>query len=224
MRELEILLENWKKEHEEKGYRKFISDGIVNYNKWEKQSTPKVCYFLKEAYDDTEGKGFNLSKKLNEEEPWGMWKKVAIWTQAIYNSFSRDISDYPSKDFKSVFKNVIQNIAVVNIKKSNGEKSSNDNDLQQFINLDKEKIKREIELINPDIIICGKTFKFLKQILDDIEIYDNSLIAKWKNVKWKNILIIDYYHPAGRYPNKVNYYSLLSIGKIAQEKYAFKIE
>ena len=51
-----------------------------------------------------------------------------------------------------------------------------------------------------------------------MEIYENSLIAKWKN-----ILIIDYYHPASRYPNKVNYYSLLSIGKIAQEKYDFKI-
>lgn len=51
MEELEILLENGKKEHEEKGYRKFISDGIVNYRKWENQSTPKVCYFLKEAYD-----------------------------------------------------------------------------------------------------------------------------------------------------------------------------
>ena len=218
MKELEILLENWKKQHEKKGYRKFISDGIVNYDKWKNQSTPKVCYFLKEAYDTHEN-GFDLTKMLKEKEPWGMWKKVVIWTQAIYNSFSGDIFDYPSKDFKSVFKNVIQNIAVVNIKKSNGEKSSNDNDLQQFINLDKEKIKREIELINPDIIICGKTFKFLKQIIDDIEIYDNSLIAKWKN-----ILIIDYYHPAGRYPNKVNYYSLLSIGKIAQEKYAFKIE
>ena len=84
--------------------------------------------------------------------------------------------------------------------------------------MDKERKKKEIELINPDIIICGKTFYFLEQILDDIKKYDNSLIAKWKN-----ILIIDYYHPAARYPNKVNYYSLLSIGKIAQEKYNFRI-
>ena len=143
-----------------------------------------------------------------------MWKKVAMWTQAIYNSFSKNISDYPDKKFQAT----IQNIAVVNIKKSNGEKKSNNEDLQQFINLDKERIKKEIELINPDIIICGKTFYFLEQILDDIKKYDNSLIAKWKN-----ILIIDYYHPAARYPNKVNYYSLLSIGKIAQEKYNFRI-
>lgn len=76
----------------------------------------------------------------------------------------------------------------------------------------KERIKKEIELINLDIIICGKTFYFLEQILDDIKKYDNSLIAKWKN-----ILITDYYHPIVRYSNKVNYYSLLSIKKIAQE-------
>lgn len=40
MKKLEIFLENWKKEHE-----KFISDGIVNYDKWKNQSTPKVCFF-----------------------------------------------------------------------------------------------------------------------------------------------------------------------------------
>lgn len=79
-----------------KGYKKFISDGIFNYDKWKNQSTPKVCYFLKEAYD-TDENGFNLTKTLNEKEPWGMWKKVAMWTQAIYNSFSKNISDYPDK-------------------------------------------------------------------------------------------------------------------------------
>ena len=142
MKELEILLENWKKQHEKKGYRKFISDGIVNYDKWKNQSTPKVCYFLKEAYDTNEN-GFNLTKMLKEKEPWSMWKKVAMWTQAIYNSFSENISDYSDKNFQTT----IQNIAVVNIKKSNGEKISNNEDLQQFINLDKERIKKEIELI-----------------------------------------------------------------------------
>lgn len=40
-------------------------------------------------------------------------KKVAMWTQAIYNSFSKNISDYPDKKFQVM----IQNIAVVNIKK-----------------------------------------------------------------------------------------------------------
>lgn len=60
-----------------------------NYNstrdseeKWEAQHTPRVCYFLKEAYTSNEN-GYNLVEDLHDcERPWTMWRKVAIWTQA----------------------------------------------------------------------------------------------------------------------------------------------
>ena len=46
--------------------------------KWEAQHTPRVCYFLKEAYTSNEN-GYNLVEDLHDcERPWTMWRKVAI--------------------------------------------------------------------------------------------------------------------------------------------------
>ena len=50
--EIDMLMKEWKLKHIKKGYEKFISDGIVCEKVWEEQRTPKVCFFLKEAYTD----------------------------------------------------------------------------------------------------------------------------------------------------------------------------
>lgn len=34
-------------------------------------------------------------------------------------------------------------------------------------------------------------------------------------IKNKNAVVIDYYHPVGQYPNRINYYVLTSIYKTA---------
>ena len=36
---------------------------------------------------------------------------------------------------------------------------------------------------------------------------------------WKDKLIIDYYHPACHYPNRVNYYALMTICRLAATKW-----
>lgn len=36
---------------------------------------------------------------------------------------------------------------------------------------------------------------------------------------WKDTLIIDYYHPACHYPNRVNYYALMSICRMASKEW-----
>ena len=51
-------------------------------------------------------------------------------------------------------KEIIDRIAVVNVKKSNGENSSNYEDLEKYAIEDRAEIKRELEIIRPDIIVC----------------------------------------------------------------------
>ena len=34
---------------------------------------------------------------------------------------------------------------------------------------------------------------------------------------WNDTLVIDYYHPAVHYPNRVNYYALMSICDVARK-------
>ena len=36
---------------------------------------------------------------------------------------------------------------------------------------------------------------------------------------WKDTFVIDYYHPAVHYPNRVNYYALMLICDVTKRKY-----
>ena len=79
--DIKLLMDDWEEKHKNNGYKRFIRDGIVCEEKWEAQHTPRVCYFLKEAYTSNEN-GYNLVEDLHDcERPWTMWRKVAIWTR-----------------------------------------------------------------------------------------------------------------------------------------------
>ena len=171
-------MDYWQEKHINNGYKRFIRDGIVCEEKWEAQHTPRVCYFLKEAYTSNEN-GYNLVKDLHDcEHPWTMWRKVAIWTQAIHNAFGGNICEYDE---------------------------------------DKMEIKHELEIIQPDIIVCGNNLSLLKLVLGE-ELQDDDA---WDNMLaiWKDTLVINYYHPAVHYPNRVNYYALMAICDVARKKY-----
>lgn len=188
-------MDHWKEKHINKGYKRFIRDGIVCEEKWEAQHTPRVCYFLKEAYTSNEN-GYNLVKDLHDcEHPWTMWRKVAIWTQAIHNAFDGNICEYDDEVLRSKEKEIIDCIAVVNVKKSNGGSGSEYEDLKKYALLK---------------LVLGEE-------LQDDDAWDNMLAI------WKDTLVINYYHPAVHYPNRVNYYALMAICDVARKKYGIFI-
>lgn len=151
------------------------------------------------------------------ERPWTMWRKVAIWTQAIYNAFNDNICEYDDEVLRSKEKEIIDRIAVVNVKKSNGGSESEYEDLKKYALEDRLEIKRELEIIQPDIIVCGNNLSLLKLVLGEELQNDDT----WDNMLalWKDTLVLDYYHPAVHYPNRVNYYALMAICDVARKKY-----
>lgn len=213
-KELNELFDKWESIHRKNGYERFIQDGIVSPKTWETQTTPKVCFFLKEAY--TKQDKYNLVNDLHNNNPWTMWRKVAIWTQAIHNAFYGMV-EYNDSVIRENEKQAIECISVVNIKKSNGQKHSDYEDLKKYAEEDNVMLKQELEIINPDIILCGNNISLLKLVLGE-ELQNEDT---WDNMiaKWKNTLVIDYYHPAVQYPNRVNYYALTSICHTAIKKY-----
>ncbi len=146
-----------------------------------------------------------------------MWRKVAIWTQAIYNAFNDNICEYDDEVLRSKEKAIIDRIAVVNVKKSNGGSESEYEDLKKYAIEDRLEIKRELEIIQPDIIVCGNNLSLLKLVLGEELQNDDT----WDNMLalWKDTLVLDYYHPAVHYPNRVNYYALMAICDVARKKY-----
>ena len=146
-----------------------------------------------------------------------IWRLQRLWTQAIYNAFNDNICEYDDEVLRSKEKEIIDRIAVVNVKKSNGGSESEYEDLKKYALEDRLEIKRELEIIQPDIIVCGNNLSLLKLVLGEELQNDDT----WDNMLalWKDTLVLDYYHPAVHYPNRVNYYALMAICDVARKKY-----
>lgn len=71
--------------------------------------------------------------------------------------------------------------------------------LKKYALEDRLEIKRELEIIQPDIIVCGNNLSLLKLVLGEELQNDDT----WDNMLalWKDTLVLDYYHPAVHYPN-----------------------
>ena len=181
----------------------------------------EVTETLNESYEKSRGIRDFLALIRNYqglhdcERPWTMWRKVAIWTQAIYNAFNDNICEYDDEVLRSKEKEIIDRIAVVNVKKSNGGSESEYEDLKKYALEDRLEIKRELEIIQPDIIVCGNNLSLLKLVLGEELQNDDT----WDNMLalWKDTLVLDYYHPAVHYPNRVNYYALMAICDVARK-------
>ena len=98
-----------------------------------------------------------------------------------------------------------------------GGSESEYEDLKKYALEDRLEIKRELEIIQPDIIVCGNNLSLLKLVLGEELQNDDT----WDNMLalWKDTLVLDYYHPAVHYPNRVNYYALMAICDVARKKY-----
>lgn len=218
MEALDKLFEGWESKHLLQGHKRFIRDGIVDEEWWMNvRDVPKICFFLKEARTQQE-EGYNLVNDLKEYAPWRLWQRVGVWTQAIQNAYIGK-KVYNDAEIKNHLHEAVKQIAVVNIKKSDGMAESDNDDLQRYALEDNVELKKELELINPDIIVCGYTFGMLKEILNQEEV-DFCDTSDTMYGFWRDKLVIDYYHPACHYPNRINYYALISICHAASQEWS----
>lgn len=196
--------------------RGFIEDGIINKNIW-KTVNKKILFILKEAYYDKKT-NWSLTDYLVEKEHYSaMWRRAAEWTYAINNTNLKKIADPKcTKEFDdNMYRELINQIAVVNIKKSNGEKRSDMKELLIYAKHDKEELRAQIEMIDPDIIVCGYTIEPL-DLLYDYKIrkynttnYYGAYITK--EIGGKERIVLDFYHPANKYPIYMNFYTIAHV-------------
>lgn len=213
------LMLQWEEEHRNKGWHNFIYDGAVNIAMYE-TSTPKICFFLKEAYSKGEDTSWSLTKWLADGAMTRMWSSVAEWSYGIKHTTKTFI---PPKPMLSTHEKTmqLQSIAVVNIKKSNGNVQSDYNDLLQYAIEDKELLKQELDILSPDVIVCGNNSSLLR-LLYGAEINSKGKVASDGQINYEFMqkngfvivgeqVIIDYYHPANQYPAIMNYYTVCSL-------------
>lgn len=197
------LFKRWRSE---RGYKYFISDGIFDEVEWNKQGI-KILFVLKEA--NWENGNVDLCEYLLSETGstyWKTWNNIARWIKAILIS-----GEYPRSVSKSDKSFWLRKVAAMNLKKVGGDSVAEDETIYSYALSDKQYLKEQICLYNPDIIICcGRGEGKNADILYDI-VFDNGEVSEWQtpltdtkynyffwHIKGKKIPVVSFYHPQMR--------------------------
>ena len=184
-----------------------IFDGVAD-----PENYAGIMFLLKEAYGKEQKRDeYDLVKDLAEKGPWGHWGHVAKWTYGLLHTNEHTIAPY--RDISWEEKNaMLRKIAVVNVKKVDGKKSSDHDELMTYARDNAEILRREIAHTQPRIIVCGKTFDFLKEIYGLAGKYSCDNWYYWLELDGVGaVLVLDYYHFAAQYPELLTYYGLTNI-------------
>lgn len=157
---LEKLFDEWAKKHAEKlstaapyemtheaPYGGFVRDGIINLENWKKQKV-RICFVLNEAggYDDLEKfpNGTDLTADWNERGSFSTFMfKLCVWTKAIQDAFMPPVT-YVKKEVMSLRDELIRSIAIVNLKKSDGQRNSDYSLIKKFAMADAAELRQEL--------------------------------------------------------------------------------
>lgn len=221
--DINALLQAWKEREANHGRGRFISDGIIDVSMW-KQSKLKVLFLLKEAYYTSNWEEpLNLCQhikkyiKVRGEPKFKIWHTVSQWAYGLQQLYlTGDVVQFPDKnEDRNVLKEALLSSSVINIKKCDGESTSDDSILLEYVTRDwDDYIFPQIGFVKPDIIICGATWwNVIKKYLDsDKQTYIK--LSEWV-YSYNNFIFIDFWHPANHYPNKLNYYSLCTAVRLS---------
>ena len=225
-----VLMKEWQARHILAGYTGFIRDGVVNPHLWFSQSQ-RILFILKEAYNPPEdaGKSWDLVRDylaIPKAYSGRIWSAIAEWQYGLERTFAKEsprfdnwlgVKNQNMDDYYAVRHNLLQRCAVINIKKSNGVNSSSNEDLLIYAKDDADLLARQIEIIDPTLIVFGSTF----YILNEAHFFENYLESQTYGITPQILAksqgcfafgnkkhIIAYYHPANQYPAALNFYGI----------------
>ena len=215
--ELKNLFSVWQsrilhKENQSKG-KPFVYDGVIDQEKWERIN-PKILFLAKEAYrGDDEKEPWSLCGLIREEwkgPRYSHWWNVSRWAYGIQRTTDDYIPEFPDDETAA---GALFDIAFMNIKKSGGVSNSNNDDLKIYVESDGDLIERQVELVNPDIIIFCYTWHIVKDLWE----HEVECVYKWV-YRSSNRIFIDYYHPAVPWSSEIKYYALCAIYQKSLQK------
>ncbi len=204
--EYEELLNKWAE-----GKPDFFRDGAISSNEWFKQEEVRPLFLLKEAYKgEKDPEEYDLRKWMDGEKykdsikkvQFIVFKKILQWASIILGETDgKNTIDKMQEQY--VWNNpLFKRIAYVNVKKYEGKSRSNQSDLDNCVKRDGKKLYDQITLLDPTMIVCGGTIRWLKTILN----LDPSIKSKKnKNHPYyvykttlnnHSLYIIDFWHPA----------------------------
>lgn len=189
--QLNDLFNTWENEYP-KGT--FCRDGIINEQLFS-NAEKKVLYITKEPNDPTQ-KQWDYREWYNKEiSSYPFCYRITEWAYGILKGFPPIEEVWKDPDMAHY---CLRSIAMMNIKKLGGGGSPNYDEMMKYAENDIPYLRKEISIINPDIIILGIiTWKKLRNHLFNKEDWSHSgydiAIGRYHNAK-----VIDFYHPSSR--------------------------
>lgn len=215
-----LLLGNWVvgKHVENASTERFFSDGVVYPNIWFSQNI-RPLFLLKEAYGDNYKeldirkwmiKGTGPLKEEPDREKKGLFnqvefivfKRILQWSSILFREKRWESPVEACKDRYKWKEPLFRKIAIVNIKKYDGKNQSDEKDLFKHIETHKEQLQKQIELIDPTIVVCGGTMSFFQKIFDNQtfepigEVIQNGKKVYAVRLNDHVLYVIDFWHPA----------------------------
>lgn len=221
---LNSLFEKWKKQAKNNGHTGFCGDGLMyRGKKWETEDGGKTYYGKSRGNENT--LWFNAEKRvlfllkdtnnnpnhdMREFSPGGNdrsiafhYKNIAYWFFGLLSFQENKVApEFKKLDFwKDVFPLFdTQPYAIVNCKKESGGSNLSNVTLKEHMELYVDFIKEEIEILDPDIIVCGGGQSAIKNFVKEHVYTDIEKISNNNNwiyySKKSNKVVIDSYHPS----------------------------
>lgn len=196
---LEELWAEWKSHYSNLGidYNRVCTDGVISPIHWE-EAPQKVLYIMKEVNKQPNA---HLPNMLQKGPKYQMWHTIARWSAGVINDFP----EYQSIDTREIKKTSLLQVATLNLKKTSGGAQSDMSVINAYAKQDQVLLRKQIELIQPDIIICAGTYDSVLWLLDlpiDVDSPKSSIVRDTSGR-----LIVPWRHPA-RVNNKDTYIKL----------------
>lgn len=200
--QLNSLFKKWRNSSDE--FREnFYPDGIIDEAMYETQDL-KILFVCKEP-----NKGNHLNEKTHDfREQWrgggGYYNiafRLAEWTTGIQNDF-RHYARFKESTLASeeaAFRQALRSIAFMNIKKSSGSGVSDKKEMREKTKPVVGLVKKQIDIIAPDLIILGLSWSSLRDQLFP-ELAGNWIDSGWDVAVARSgkAKVIDFYHPSSR--------------------------
>lgn len=180
----ELFSKWWKKSqfYSDDAKKHFYKDGIVDENIWFAENNNfRPLFILKDVNGNSAADCAivtNFVKDTNDDIQNGIeptWRRLVTLAEGLYEVYTKeqDVQKYKIIDVdqngKTRYKNALARIAIMNLKKQEGRESISDKTLRCYICRYRDEILRQIELINPSVIICCGTT--IKPICDEFGIF-----------------------------------------------------
>ena len=207
---LNKLFDEWKQKRRKEAECMCL-DGIVCEDNYE-SANPKLLFIAKEP-NNPKGPAFDFREEWRREVKYAFAIRLCEWAYGVWNCFP------PLSEFDALAEadklEVMSYISFMNLKKVGGPGKADQEEIRSTTDRDKDLLRRQIEIIDPDVIIGGVgrgDSRLWSLLFHGIAFQDCGFDICVARVGHRRV--IDFYHPSYHNVPRAMSYSLL--GRVFQ--------